>query len=133
MTQWEGTRSANQKYAERLSSQVDVGIPHHDLSGWMLPRDHPQHGRLRGGHPTACKSSLGRSPTPGFVILTLLPVILMLEVREMYGAWGFRFNGTTFTKVASVDRHCYQFEQSEFKFHGVTLGVLNLLQSPERT
>jgi hypothetical protein len=101
------------------------------------PKDHPQHGLLRSGHPTACKSSLGRSPTPWFVILTSLPVILMLEVREMYGAWGFRFmemvhNGTSFTKVNWL-LWINLNSQNKFKFHGFTLGVLNLLQSPERT
>ena len=33
-----GDQVCQRKYAEQLSSQVDVGIPHHHLSGWMLPR-----------------------------------------------------------------------------------------------
>ena len=96
-------------------------------------KDHPATWATEKRASNGLQIFVGKIPDTWVIILTSLPVILMLEVHEMYGAWGFRFNGTTFTKVASVDRHCYQFEQLEFKFHGVTLGVLNILQSAERT
>lgn len=54
-------------------------------------KDHPATWATEKRASNGLQIFVGKIPDTWVIILTSLPVILMLEVRQMYGVWGFRF------------------------------------------
>jgi len=54
-------------------------------------KDHPATWATEKRASNGLQIFVGKIPDTWVIILPSLPVILMLEVRQMYGVWGFRF------------------------------------------